>query len=173
MDPINFILVMLAGANVLFVFIFFVTLVVRWRRSQILVDMDAVLADTSLRGYILEGKEREARWRYRWLTGASLRETRQRVRELIANPGLLATVKKKRPEVEPAQGEGVRTLIAEGRIEEAVEVYRNFMGVDKYTAEQAVSDLRREKRLNDVSMQDVYAAEIESSNRQQEKSRWE
>src|SRR5688572_1429253 len=47
MDPINFILVMLAGANVLFVFIFFVTLVVRWRRSQILVDMDAVLADTS------------------------------------------------------------------------------------------------------------------------------
>jgi hypothetical protein len=172
MVPIGFTMVTMAGAVALFLFIFLVAMAIRWRRHQVLVDMDAVLADEKLREYVLAKQGRAARRRYRLLTGVSLREARLRVNELIASPELLDVQKKKRPEVEAVPGEGVRNLIAEGRIDEAVDVYRDFMGVDKFTAEQAVLEMQRELRLSDGVSGDEESAPVEAAQRQ-EKSRWE
>jgi len=42
---------------------------------------------------------------------------------------------------------GVRDLVAQGRHDEAVEIYRNFTGVDLYTAKERIADMAREHRL--------------------------
>jgi hypothetical protein len=39
---------------------------------------------------------------------------------------------------------GIRDLVEEGRLDEAVEVYRKFAGVDEYTARDAVEQIRRD-----------------------------
>lgn len=172
MVPIGFTLVTMAGAVALFLFILIVALAIRWRHDQVLVDMEAVLSDTALREYVLAKRERAARRRYRLLTGVSLREARHRVHELIETPELLDAARKKRPDVAAIPGEGVRNLLAEGRIDEAVRVYESFMGVDKFTAEHAVLEMQREMRLSDVPGHDALAPAEASKLRQQEKSRW-
>ena len=91
----------------------------------------------------------------RLLTGTTLRDARHRVRELIASPELLDTLKKKRPGVEVVAGAGVRNLIAEGRIADAVEAYRSFMGVDKFTAEQAIGYTRKVREAGAAVTWDV------------------
>jgi len=42
---------------------------------------------------------------------------------------------------------GIRDLLIENRIDEAIELYRRFTGVDMYTAQIAVEDMLREIRL--------------------------
>lgn len=49
----------------------------------------------------------------------------------------------------PASDAGVRDLIAEGRLSEAVELYQRFTGTDQFTAREAVADMEREMRLTD------------------------
>jgi hypothetical protein len=45
---------------------------------------------------------------------------------------------------------GVRDLIAEGRMREAVELYQRFTGMDEFSARDAVEAMRREMRLSQV-----------------------
>lgn len=45
---------------------------------------------------------------------------------------------------------GLRDLIAEGRLDDALSVYRAFTGVDQFTAEEAIKDLQREMRLGQI-----------------------
>lgn len=42
---------------------------------------------------------------------------------------------------------GVRELVAQGHIDDAVDLYRRFTGVDLFTAKTAVSDMQIEMRL--------------------------
>ena len=60
------------------------------------------------------------------------------------------------------EGAGVRDLLAEGRIDEAVKVYAAFMGVDEFTARAAVEQMQREDsavgRLSDENMDEIRAA---------------
>jgi ribosomal protein L7/L12 len=44
---------------------------------------------------------------------------------------------------------GVRDIILEGRKNEAIDLYRQFTGVDEFTARQAVDEIERELRLSD------------------------
>jgi hypothetical protein len=42
------------------------------------------------------------------------------------------------------EADGVRDLVAEERIDEAVDLYRKFAGVDEYTARDAVERIKQE-----------------------------
>ena len=44
---------------------------------------------------------------------------------------------------------GIRDLIAQGKIEEAVNIYRKFAGVDQFTAQEIISKIQQEMRLAD------------------------
>jgi hypothetical protein len=50
---------------------------------------------------------------------------------------------KKAPELRLQDG-GIRDLISEGRIEEAIEIYQKFAGVDEYTARDAVEEIKQQ-----------------------------
>ena len=45
---------------------------------------------------------------------------------------------------------GIRDLIAEGKMREAVDLYRRFTGTDEFSAREAVEAMRREMRLSQV-----------------------
>jgi hypothetical protein len=50
---------------------------------------------------------------------------------------------------------GLRDLISEGRIDEAIEVYRRFTGIDEIAAQNYVHNIAREIRLSDETYQAV------------------
>jgi hypothetical protein len=53
---------------------------------------------------------------------------------------------------------GIRDLLLEERVAEAVETYRKFTGVDEFTAKKVIEDMQREMRLDDTvraSVQDL------------------
>jgi hypothetical protein len=50
---------------------------------------------------------------------------------------------------------GLRELIQEHKLEEAIELYRRFTGIDEFTARKKVEDLAREMRLSDENYQTV------------------
>jgi hypothetical protein len=43
---------------------------------------------------------------------------------------------------------GVRDLLIANKIEEAIDLYQRFTGVDKFTAQRAIEDIEREIRLS-------------------------
>jgi ribosomal protein L7/L12 len=117
------------------------------------IDWDAI-ADEELQSYLPNNKINAIK-RYRELTGEGLKEAKDAVEYAIAHPekkgrgGLNANT----------GGAGVRDLIVEGRVDEAVTVYAAFMGVDEFTAKDAVLELERqltaENRLSDDGMDTV------------------
>lgn len=62
--------------------------------------------------------------------------------------GRLSRRKKKGKEGELPSDAGVRDLIIENRIEEAIDLYQRFTGVDEFTARKAIEDMEREMRLS-------------------------
>ncbi len=62
-----------------------------------------------------------------------------------------AAPRKKRAKIgELPADAGVRDLIAEGHMQEAVELYQRFTGMDEFSARDAVEAMRREMRLSQV-----------------------
>jgi ribosomal protein L7/L12 len=119
------------------------------------IDWDA-LADAELQSYLPNNKINAIK-RYRELTNVGLKEAKDAVEYAIAHP---ESAKKGRSGLDVnTGGAGVRDLILEGRIDEAVTVYAAFMGVDEFTAKDAVANLERqlnaETRLNDDGMNSV------------------
>ncbi len=45
---------------------------------------------------------------------------------------------------------GVRDLLAQGRDDEALQIYQRFTGVDLFTAKDAIADLKREVQLGEM-----------------------
>lgn len=119
------------------------------------IDWDAI-ADAELQSYLPDNKINAIK-RYRELTGQGLKEAKDAVEYAIAHP---ESAKKGRSGLDAdTGGAGVRDLIAEGRIAEAVTVYAAFMGVDEFTAKAAIVELERqlnaENRLSDDGMESV------------------
>jgi ribosomal protein L7/L12 len=119
------------------------------------VNWDAI-ADAELQSYLPENKINAIK-RYRELTGEGLKEAKDAVEFAMAFPD---GVKKGRSGLDAnTGGAGVRDLITEGRITEAVTVYAAFMGVDEFTAKSAIAELERQlsakNRLSDDGMDSV------------------
>ena len=120
------------------------------------------VADDELQSY-LPNQKINAIKRYRDLTGAGLKEAKEAIEYVIANPDALE--KSKSAKLSHTGGAGVQDLIAEGRIDEAIKVYAAFMGVDQFTAREAVEALidqsNRENRLVDRYDNDTYSDDDE------------
>lgn len=63
--------------------------------------------------------------------------------------------KKKQQQDKTPTDAGLRDLILNGQLEEAVTVYQKFTGVDSFTAQKAIEQLGRELRLSDNMRQKV------------------
>lgn len=124
----------------------------------------AALADVELQDY-LPDKKMAAAERYRELTGIGLAEAQWIIDIYVAFPELdekkamQLYLEEARAEFEEKyakgsrrkrklnrladenQGEGIRDLIAEGRLHEAASVYAQFMGVDEFTARATIEDM--------------------------------
>lgn len=109
-----------------------------------------VVADAELQSY-LPNQKINAIKRYRELTGVGLTAAKQAIEYVLANPDVLE--KGKSAKLSNTGGAGVQDLIAEGRVDEAISVYAAFMGVDQFTAREAVEAMidhaNRENRLSD------------------------
>ena len=84
---------------------------------------------------------------YREMTGQGLKEAKEAI-EYAMEQGI--PKKGKQSDLPSGMSDaGIRDLIAEGKIEEAIEIYRQFAGVDKFSAEEAIKDIQRDMRLGD------------------------
>jgi ribosomal protein L7/L12 len=109
---------------------------------QLTEDAASAVADSVVQAALDRGNKIEAIKRVRQLTGLGLKEAKDLVEAWQRNPDSFAE-KKKRP-VNDLSADGVRDLIEEGKLDEAVDLYRRFAGVDQYTAQDAVEKLRQE-----------------------------
>jgi ribosomal protein L7/L12 len=123
------------------------------------MDWDAA-NDSQLRDFITAGQKINAIKRYRELTGLGLKEAKDAIEYITLHPWEQGEKKGAAPY--DTQDAGVRDLIKAGKLDEAIEVYRKFAGVDEYTAKDAVWKIEQdmkyeadaESRLNDEPLDD-------------------
>jgi ribosomal protein L7/L12 len=104
----------------------------------------AVVSDERILNALDKGNKIEAIKVYRELTGLGLKESKDAIEYLMVHPEALSE-KKKRAAYDTMDA-GIRDMIQEGRIDEAIEVYQKFAGVDEYTAMDAVAEIEHELR---------------------------
>ena len=112
----------------------------------------AVFADEELLSYFADQKIAAIK-RYRDLTGAGLKEAKQAVEYLMANPDALHRAKKLKSaslRLGETEAHGIQQMIADGDINKAIDVYAQFMGVDRFTAESAINEMVEELDASDV-----------------------
>ena len=102
------------------------------------MDWDAI-DDEVVQAAIANGDKIEAIKRYRLLTGQGLSDSKDAIDYAMLNPDERGGKKKKA--AYDAQDAGIRDLIQAGRLDEAVEIYQKFAGVDAYTARDAVDEI--------------------------------
>jgi ribosomal protein L7/L12 len=84
---------------------------------------------------------------YRELTGASLKSAKAAVEYLMANPDDYGEDKKK--EKNARRDAGIRDLIRQGRVSEAIDIYREFTGVSPEEAAEDIAQIEQELELED------------------------
>jgi ribosomal protein L7/L12 len=104
----------------------------------------AAFSDERIQDALTKGDKIEAIKIYRELTGMGLKESKDAIEYLMAHPEAVSE-KKKRAAYDTMDA-GIRDMIQEGRIDEAIEVYQKFAGVDEYTAMDAVAEIEHELR---------------------------
>ncbi len=109
------------------------------------IDWDA-LEDETVQSAMASGNKIEAIKRYRQLTGLGLKESKDAIDYAMLHPNERGQKKKKA--AYDAQDAGIRDLIVEGQLDEAVEIYQKFAGVDAYTARDAVDEIARDIHLS-------------------------
>jgi hypothetical protein len=82
---------------------------------------------------------------YRGLTGASLKDAKAAIEHLMAHPDDYGEVKEK---TNPRDA-GIRDLIRQGRISEAIDIYRDFTGVSPEEAVDDIAQIEQELELED------------------------
>lgn len=101
-----------------------------------------MLAEPEMQDFLTRGLKINAIKRYRERTGVGLKEAKDAIEYALAHPDEAALKKLRRAE-DSFSDAGLRDLIAEGRLDEAAELYRQFAGVDEYTAREAVEEIAR------------------------------
>lgn len=153
----SFLVIILAVVTALILFVFLATSANRTETSkQKNNDIDwSAIADSELQSY-LPNRKINAIKRYRELTGRGLKEAKLAIEYIIANPD---AKKGKRDISSATEGAGIRDLLADGHVDEAIDVYAAFMGVDTFTARVAIDDIMREnhaiQNLSDDDMEDI------------------
>ncbi len=109
------------------------------------IDWEAI-QDEVVQTALANNNKIEAIKRYRHLTGQGLKESKDAIDYTLLHPGESGTKKKKA--AYDAQDAGIRDLIQEGRLDEAVEIYQKFAGVDEYTARDAVDEIARDLHMS-------------------------
>lgn len=107
------------------------------------IDWEAI-SDPLLQESMAKGNKINAIKVYRKLTGTGLKEAKDAIEYAERHPDEWG--EKKKRSTYDSQDAGVRDLIQDGRLDEAVEVYQRFAGVDEYTARDAVAELERQLR---------------------------
>lgn len=139
-----------------FVIVFFVAITLMGRSSSnaalpkqpVEIDWEA-LGDEALQAALAKGSKIEAIKRYRQLTDVGLKEAKDAVEYALLHPDERGD-KKKKAAYDTADA-GIRDLIQEGRMDEAIEIYQKFAGVDAYTARDAVNEIARDVTSSDQS----------------------
>lgn len=114
-------------------------------------DWDA-LQDDELQSYLPDNKINAIK-RYRELTDLGLKEAKDAIDYIVANPDAIHKSKSAASRLVDTEGAGIRDLIAEGRFDEATDVYAAFMGVDLFSARNAIRAMAHEMGLDDESGQ--------------------
>ena len=112
------------------------------------IDWDAI-NDDIIQTALASRNKIEAIKRYRILTGQGLKDSKDAIDYALLHPNERGEKKKKA--TYDAQDAGIRDLIQEGRLDEAVEIYQKFAGVDAYTARDAVDEIARDIHLSNQS----------------------
>lgn len=115
------------------------------------IDWDAI-NNEAVQKALERGNKIQAIKEYRQLTGLGLKESKDAVEYAERHPDerFEKSTKKKKAAADN-QDAGIRDLILEGRMSEAVEVYQRFAGVDAYTAKDAVDEIARDLHHNSPS----------------------
>jgi hypothetical protein len=95
---------------------------------------DIALYDQTLKYYIEQGEMLHAVEAFQAITDSDVETARQAVY-------YMARMAKAKGRLAADAGAGIRDLLADGRIDEAVEAYRIYNGVDLYTAQDAVEKM--------------------------------
>lgn len=117
-------------------------------RQPVEIDWDA-LDDPELQAALAQDNKIVAIKRYRTLTGQGLKESKDAIDYAKLHPDERGTKKKKA--AYDAQDAGIRDLIQDGRLDEAIEIYQKFAGVDAYTARDAVNEIAHDLHLSNQS----------------------
>lgn len=112
------------------------------------IDWDAI-GDEVVQTALADRNKIEAIKRYRLLTGQGLKESKDAIDYALLHPDERGDKKKKA--AYDAQDAGIRDLIQDGRLDEAVEIYQKFAGVDAYTARDAIDEIARDIHLSNQS----------------------
>jgi len=116
-----------------------------WGPNKLPINWYAIYDDI-VQAEIARGNKIEAIKRYRLLTGYGLKESKDAIEYAILHPDERTDKKKKA--AYDMQDAGIRDLIQAGRLDEAVEIYQKFAGVDAYTARDAVDEIARDLHLS-------------------------
>lgn len=139
----------------------------RWDADEVesAIDWD-VIRHPEIQQELEANRKINAIKRYRELTGCGLQEAKE-VIEYVMQHGIPKKGKSPHSSVDIGDA-GIRDLIAAGNIEEAVNIYRQFAGVDKFSAQEAVEQLQRDMRLSDPSdSNSTIESDSESINKKQ------
>lgn len=109
------------------------------------IDWDAI-NDEVVQAELVKGNKIGAIKRYRELTNLGLKESKDALDYAMLHPEESGGKKKKA--AYDAQDAGIRDLIQAGRLEEAVDIYQKFAGVDAYTARDAVDEIARDLHMS-------------------------
>ncbi len=125
-----------------------VTLQQRREGKRPLPLLDAsIFQDEAVQSALQRGMKIEAVKRIREKHAIGLKEAKDALDHYLAqtNIGLreAPAPKKKAPDLIPTD-QGIRRLVDQGRIDEAIDAYRLFTGVDSFTARDAIEEIQRE-----------------------------
>lgn len=141
-------LIIAAGVTACFLFVMFIGARGQEKAKNMpMPDLDwSALQDELVQDEIARGRKIEAVKRYRELTGSELKEAKEALNYAMAHPEEI--IQKRKPSQRTSDA-GLRDLIEEGRIEETVETYRLYAGVDVFSAQEAVQKITLEMQTED------------------------
>jgi hypothetical protein len=105
----------------------------QWDDDSIKVP-DIALYDQTLKYYIEQGEMIRAMESFQAITDSDVETARQAVY-------YMARMAKAKGRLAADAGAGIHDLLADGRVDEAIEAYRIYNGVDLYTAQDAVEKM--------------------------------